>query len=116
MRCSSGAVSFPGRSKPVALHPAILRRYEEQLLWLEHALGRGVSAADAEAAEAIRDLVETVTVFRHPERRCVAGNRRPAKRADWPGSLSEPGDRGAGKGGSGGGTRTPDPRIMIPVL
>jgi len=72
MRCSSGAVSFPGRSKPVALHPAILRRYEEQLLWLEHALGRGVSAADAEAAEAIRDLVETVTVFRHPERRCVA--------------------------------------------
>ena len=35
---------------------------------LESALGRGVSAGDAEAAEAIRDLVETVTVFRDSAR------------------------------------------------
>lgn len=52
----------------VALHPAILKRYEEQLLQLEKALGRGVSAGDAEAAEAIRDLVDTVTVFRDSAR------------------------------------------------
>jgi len=31
-------------------------------------LGRAVSAADAEAAGAIRDLVETVPVFRDPAR------------------------------------------------
>jgi len=32
----------------------------------ETALGLGVGAGDTEAAEAIRDLVETVTVFRDP--------------------------------------------------
>jgi hypothetical protein len=58
----------PPAPKAVALHPAILKRYEEQLLRLENALGRGVSAGDTEAAEAIRDLVETVTVFRDPVR------------------------------------------------
>ncbi len=35
---------------------------------LEKALGRGVNAGDTEAAEAIRDLVDTVTVFRDPVR------------------------------------------------
>ncbi|WP_316194263.1 hypothetical protein [Bradyrhizobium sp. SZCCHNRI3052] len=50
--------------QPIALHPVILRRYEEQLVRLENALGKGVSAGDTEAAEAIRDLVETVTVSR----------------------------------------------------
>jgi site-specific DNA recombinase len=35
---------------------------------LEKALGRGVSAGDTEAADAIRDLVQTVTVFRDPAR------------------------------------------------
>ena len=58
----------PPAPKAVALHPAILKRYEEQLQQLEKALGRGVSAGDAEAAEAIRDLVETVTVSRDPAR------------------------------------------------
>jgi len=54
--------------KEVALHPAILKRYEKQLGRLEEALGKGVSAGDGEAAEAVRDLVETVTVFRDPGR------------------------------------------------
>ena len=68
--------SFIGRTthikcagaKQAVAHPAILKRYEEQLPQLENALGRGVSAGDAEAAEAIRDLVEAVTVFRYPAR------------------------------------------------
>jgi hypothetical protein len=55
-------------AQEVAQHPAILKRYEEQLGRLEEALGKGVSAGDGEAAEAIRDLVETVTVFRDRER------------------------------------------------
>ncbi len=46
------------------LHPAILKRYEEQLGRLEEALAKGVCASDGEATEAIRDLVETVTVLR----------------------------------------------------
>jgi site-specific DNA recombinase len=58
----------PPAPNAVALHPAILKRYEQQLLHLESALGKGVSAGDTEATEAIRDLVETVTVFKDPAR------------------------------------------------
>lgn len=54
--------------KEVALHPAVLTRYEEQLGRLEESLGKSVTAGDAEAAEAMRDLVDTVTVFRDPAR------------------------------------------------
>lgn len=60
--------SQPPAPQPVALHPVILRRYEEQLMRLESALGKSVSAGDEEAAEAIRDLVETVTVTRNDTR------------------------------------------------
>ncbi len=67
-RISEELQNEPPASKAVALHPAILKRYEEQLLQLENALARGVTAGDTEAAEAIRDLVETVTVFRDPAR------------------------------------------------
>ena len=67
-RLSEELQNEPPAPKAVALHPAILKRYEEQLQQLEKALGRGVNAGDAEAAEAIRDLVETVTVFRDPAR------------------------------------------------
>nr|WP_236840915.1 recombinase family protein [Bradyrhizobium sp. CCGE-LA001] len=58
----------PPAAEEIALHPAILKRYEEQLGRLQEALGKGVSAGDGEAAEAIRDLVETVTVFRDSRR------------------------------------------------
>jgi site-specific DNA recombinase len=60
--------SEPPAPKEIALHPAILQRYEEQLSRLEQALAKGVDSGDGEAAEAIRDLVETVTVFRDPAR------------------------------------------------
>ncbi|WP_442868855.1 recombinase family protein [Bradyrhizobium sp. CCBAU 53380] len=67
-RISEELQSEPPAPNEIALHPAILKRYEEQLGRLEEALGKGVSAGDGEAAEAIRDLVETVTVFRDPGR------------------------------------------------
>jgi site-specific DNA recombinase len=38
------------------------------LLRLESALGKGVSAGDSEATEAIWELVEIVTVFKDPAR------------------------------------------------
>jgi len=63
-RFSEELQNEPPAPNAVPFHPAILKRYEEQLQQLEKALGRGVSAGDAEAADAIRDLVETVTVFR----------------------------------------------------
>ncbi len=52
----------------ISLHPAVLARYEQQLVHLQDALSKGINAGDSEAAEAIRDLVETVTVFRDPSR------------------------------------------------
>lgn len=51
-------------TEAVALHPAMLARYEQQLTRLSAALAEGVSDGDTECSEAIRDLVETVTVFR----------------------------------------------------
>ena len=52
----------------VTLHPAVLARYEEQLTRLQEALAGGILAGDSECAEAMRGLVETVTVFRDPPR------------------------------------------------
>jgi site-specific DNA recombinase len=54
----------PPPTEVIALHPAVLARYEEQLTNLQEALARGARAGDSECAEAIRDLVDTVTVFR----------------------------------------------------
>lgn len=50
------------------LHPAVLARYEEQLERLQQAIDDGLRAGDSEAAEALRDLVERVTVFRDSSR------------------------------------------------
>lgn len=60
--------SGPPQSSVVALHPAVLERYAEQLERLQNALARSISAGDSEAAEAMRDLIETVTVFRDATR------------------------------------------------
>lgn len=52
----------------VSLHPAMLARYEEQLTRLQAALADGIRDGDTECSKAIRDLVETVTVFRDNSR------------------------------------------------
>ncbi len=56
----------PAVSDVISLHPAVLARYEQQLFHLQDALSKDMNAGDSEAADAIRDLVETVTVFRNP--------------------------------------------------
>jgi site-specific DNA recombinase len=58
----------PPPTEVIALHPAVLARYEQQLANLQEAFSRGARAGDLECSEAIRDLVETVTVFRDPSR------------------------------------------------
>jgi site-specific DNA recombinase len=58
----------PTAQNVVALHPATLERYEYQISRLHETLERGCAAGDVEAAKAIRDLVETVTVKRDPAR------------------------------------------------
>lgn len=58
----------PAATGVIALHPAVLARYEEQLNQLQIGLAKGIVAGDSESAEAMRDLIETVTVFRDPLR------------------------------------------------
>jgi site-specific DNA recombinase len=58
----------PPASDPITLHPAILAHYEVQLSRLQDALAKGTNSGDSECAEAMRDLIETVTVFRDPLR------------------------------------------------
>jgi hypothetical protein len=60
--------SEPPPANVVALHPTVLKRYAEQLAHLQDALAKGIKAGDSDAAEALRDLVETVTVFRDGSR------------------------------------------------
>jgi site-specific DNA recombinase len=59
---------LPPPTDVIALHPALLARYEEQLTRLQEGLAKGIMAGDSESSEAMRDLVETVTVFRDPSR------------------------------------------------
>jgi hypothetical protein len=56
----------PAVDDVISLRPAVLARYEQQLVHLQDALLKGLNAGDSEAAEAIRDLVETATVLRNP--------------------------------------------------
>ena len=58
----------PGPPETVSLHPRVLARYEQQLEQFQQALAQGIHTGDSEASEAMRELVETVTVFRDPDR------------------------------------------------
>jgi site-specific DNA recombinase len=42
----------------------VLKRYEQQIRRLQDSLSKGVRSGDAEAAQAIRELVDTVTIHR----------------------------------------------------
>ena len=53
----------PAVGDVISLYPAVLARYQQQLVHLQDSLSKGVKAGDSEAAEAVRDLVETVKVF-----------------------------------------------------
>lgn len=58
----------PPHADVISLHPAVLARYEEQLGNLQSALSAGIESGDSEAAGTLRELIETVTVFRDPAR------------------------------------------------
>jgi site-specific DNA recombinase len=67
-RVSVELMAEPPGTEVIALHPGVLARYEQQLVELQEALSKGIRAGDSEAAEALRELIETVTVFRDPSR------------------------------------------------
>ena len=59
----------PEADNTVELHPMALRRYEGQLARLQEVLAAGSAAGDTEAAAAIREIIDTVTVRPDPEQR-----------------------------------------------
>jgi site-specific DNA recombinase len=52
----------------VELHPAVLARFEDACRRLQNDIGKTIEEGDPKSALAIRDLVESVTVWRDPER------------------------------------------------
>ena len=67
-RIAAELMGDPPSTEVVALHPAVLARYEQQLVELQDALSKGIRAGDSEAADAIRELIDTVTVYRDSSR------------------------------------------------
>jgi hypothetical protein len=61
-------IADPPSTEVVALHPAVLARYEQQLFERQDALSKGICAAFSEAAEALRELIDTVAAYRDPSR------------------------------------------------
>ncbi|WP_076446334.1 recombinase family protein [Roseivivax lentus] len=59
----------PEPPEVIGLHPATLKRYEGQLAQLQVALAKGIRAGDTETAQAMRELIDTVTVSRDPSRK-----------------------------------------------
>ncbi len=59
-------VEAPPPVRVISLHPGLLKRYEQQLETLQHALAEGVHSGDTECAKALRERVEGVTVYRDP--------------------------------------------------
>jgi hypothetical protein len=51
----------------IALHPGALARYEEQVGRLQETIRTGIKAGQTEAAQIIRELIESVTVRRRPD-------------------------------------------------
>ena len=60
---------MPEPSEVTSLHPATLKRHEDQLADLQSALAKGVRSGDTEAAQAMRERVDAVTVSRDPNRK-----------------------------------------------
>ena len=101
----------------VILHPAAIEQYRadvERLAALASEHNDFVESA--ELIEALRRLVAGVIIHAEPYGRGfnveVQGRLAQLTNSDLFPSRSE----GGGISGSGRGTRTPDPRIMIPVL
>ena len=62
----------PAPTPTLELHPAVLARYEKQLDALQAVTAKGTARGDIGAAEALRDLIESVTVRRSTKRGGVA--------------------------------------------
>lgn len=101
--------------KVVTMHPRVVDEYLRDLDRLDQLIADDLAAGDDGLAKALREILTKVTVMPaptgQPPRIEIEGYLETL--------LKQAGSTNVLPGvkiGSGGGTRTPDPRIMIPVL
>jgi site-specific DNA recombinase len=101
--------------EPVALHPTAIDRYRQSVGRLTALLTSQPVQHVAELVETVRALILAVVVHAKPNSTGfeIEIKGRLAELTDAP---IYPSNARGEYGGSGRGTRTPDPRIMIPVL
>jgi site-specific DNA recombinase len=100
--------------KVVTLHPKIVDQYLRDLDRLDAMIAADLSAGDDGLANALRAIVDRVSVIPAPARQApeirIEGHLETLLKRSF-GECPVRGERGSGRG-----TRTPDPRIMIPAL
>ena len=105
--------SVPNEVETVVLHDRALSQFEVKLVRLRDELQRGIDDGNSEGANALRELVDCVVVY--PDRQGGVSINIRGKLDALVGARGF-GNLGVVNGGSGGGIRTPDTRIMIPLL
>ena len=100
----------------VTLHPAAVSRYLADIKQLSDVAADAAALDEPELVATLRSLVEAVIVHAPANSdEFTVEIRASLSELTMPGPLMKR-TRSGGIDGSGGGTRTPDPRIMIPVL
>lgn len=122
-RLQGELASLPDAPQIVALHPAALDLYAKQLARLEQAIGNTIAEGDGEAVEALRDIVDSVTVHAGHEPAAftveitgrlnqLVGAKKPLGGGRLGAALLSQTNRG-GSGGSGGLIRAARPSDPI---
>ncbi len=106
-------LDVPKEVNVVALHDKALGQYEIRLAQLREELQAGMDDGNSSGARGLRELVDSVIVY--PNREGGVGVKIQGKLNALVGAEGF-GSLGVVNGGSGGGIRTPDTRIMIPLL
>ena len=101
--------------KAVAMHPKVVDQYLRDLDRLDQLIAADLAAGDDGLAKALRQIVTQVSVMPAPPRQPVEIRIEGCLETLLNQAQFDERSSG-GERGSGGGTRTPDPRIMIPVL
>lgn len=101
--------------KVVTMHPKVVDQYLRDLDRLDQLIAGDLAEGDDGLAKALREIVTQVSVMPAPARQApeikIEGYLETLLKQTF-----EDRSVSGGQHGSGGGTRTPDPRIMIPVL
>jgi site-specific DNA recombinase len=115
-RVKAELAQIAAASEIVTVHPAAIERYLADIRRLAEVAAEAAELDEPELVATLRQLVQAVIVHAPPGTDELAIEIKASlSELTLPGPLLKRSSGGV-TGGSGGGTRTPDPRIMIPVL